>query len=311
MANSIKAQLLEELTRRFGAIKKLNDSQSLFDIANGAARVYIRYSKLHPRRATFYGLREVDLRLLEGRPSFLCFLWDDQTTPLLVPYSEYEQVFQRLEPAADGQYKAQVYPDPESTELYVAGAGRFNVEDHFGWSLVESVVRQSGHAPVPVLSHSQVQTLLGSIGAIKGFDIWIPVIDRGRLDWSCSSWFSCSELLPFGFEMVKAVLQEIDVIWIQRGSGHIAALFEVEHSTPIYSGLLRLNDVHLVAPNVRPRFTIVANDARRDVFVAQLSRPTFKVSGLSEVCSFLEYGNVFGWHKRMMQNEKSETLDSR
>jgi hypothetical protein len=94
-------------------------------------------------------------------------------------------------------------------------------------------------------------------------------------------------------------LEEVDVIWIQKGSSELRALFEVEHSTPIYSGLLRFNDIHLAAPRLRPTFSIVANDARREVFVRQLNRPTFQASELNKFCNFLEYINVFGWFNRI------------
>jgi hypothetical protein len=123
-------------------------------------------------------------------------------------------------------------------------------------------------------------------------------VDRGKLDWALAREFEVTDLLPSGLGEIKAIVQEIDVIWMERGSGQVSALFEVEHSTPIYSGLLRFNDVHLVAPTFRPRFSIVSNDVRREAFVRQVNRPTFQRSGLNELCSFLEYANVFGWHKR-------------
>lgn len=83
-----------------------------------------------------------------------------------------------------------------------------------------------------------------------------------------------------------------------RGSSDLQAMFEVEHSTPIYSGLLRFNDLHLIEPNLKPRFSIVSNDLRRTLFLRQVNRPTFKSSGLSELCNFLEYKDVFGWFNR-------------
>lgn len=216
-----------------------------------------------------------------------------------MPFAEYEDVFQSTHPAGDGQYKAQVFLQDDGTELYIARAGRFNVEGHFGWSEIEALVDSARFRDIPKLSHSQVQTLLGAIGAAKSYDLWIPLSDRAKLDWSITNPFECRDLLPYGFESVKDILQEVDVIWIQRGSSELRALFEVEHSTPIYSGLLRFNDIHLEAPGLRTTFSVVANDARRSLFVRQLNRPTFKTSGLSELCTFLEYANVFGWFNRV------------
>jgi hypothetical protein len=299
MANKTKATFLKELTERYGSLHKLDRSQSLYEIGDGAALVYIRYSKVHSGNITFYGLRKEDLQRLEGRPSLICFLWDGQTEPLLVPFLEYEDVFESTSPAGDGQYKVRVYLQDDGTELYIAKAGRFNVEGHFGWGELDALINSASLGAVPDFSHSQMQTLLGAIGTAKGYDIWIPQNDRVKLDWSLTGRFECRNVLPYGFGEIESILQEVDVIWILRGSSELKALFEVEHSTPIYSALLRFNDIHLVAPNLRPRFSIVANDTRRSLFVRQLNRPTFRMSGLSELCTFLEYVNVFGWYNRL------------
>lgn len=298
MPDNAKAIFLSELAKRYGRLRKLEGSQSLYEIGGGAARVYIRYSKVHGSNRTFYGLRQDDLQALEGHPSIVCFLWDTQTEPLLVPFSQYEDVFRSTSPAGDGQYKAQVYLQEDGADLYIARAGRFNVESHFGWGELDALIDAASLRTAPEFSHPQMQTLLGAIGAAKGYDVWVPQNDRPRLDWSLTTRFECRDLVPYGYDPAKGILDEVDVIWIQRGSTELRALFEVEHSTPIYSGLLRFNDIHLVAPNLRPRFSIVANDVRRDLFVRQLNRPTFRTSGLSELCTFLEYVNVFGWFNR-------------
>jgi hypothetical protein len=92
-------------------------------------------------------------------------------------------------------------------------------------------------------------------------------------------------------------------MWIERGAGRLNALFEVEHSTPVYSGLLRFNDVLLVSPQLGARFTVVSNDKRRSLFIRQLRRPTFKFSRLNEYCTFMEYGGVYNWYLRLWQSK--------
>jgi len=299
LPNVTKERFLGEMTARFGRLERVSNSQSLFDMSGGSLRIYVRYSKKHDRNRTFYGLRKTDLQLLEGRPSVLCFLWNDQEEPLLVPFGDFEEVFRSVEPADDGQYKAQVYEQAEATELYIAGAGRFNVDSYYGWGAVETLV-QAGVAPVPELSHSQVQTLIGSLGAKKGYEIWVPTNDRLRMDWSLATRFDCAATCPLGVIQIREIVEEIDVIWTERGSGAPKAFFEVEHSTPIYSALLRFNDVHILSPRLGARFSIVSNDERRSLFVRQLNRPTFRASGLNEACNFLEYRNVYAWHKRIV-----------
>ena len=157
------------------------------------------------------------------------------------------------------------------------------------------------------LSHSQVQPLLACVGTLKGYDVFVPASDIGRLDWSLAGRFNILEDIPSGFDPVRSVLSEIDVTWVESGRNTIAALFEVEHSTTVYSGLLRFNDILLTNPKVS-RFAIVSNDARRGLFARQLFRPTFRKSGLSELCSFLEYRNVFDWHNRLAQGASTRSM---
>jgi hypothetical protein len=299
MPNPVRSQFLEQLKRRFGSVRKLEGSESLYEVGRGGVRVYIRYSRVHNNKRGFYGLRRADLQILEGRQSVVCFLWDEQAEPLFVPFAEYEEVFHSLLPASDGQFKVMVYPQNEGTQLYINNAGRFSVEGHFGWEQLAAIVDSSQLETLPDLTHSQVQTLLGSIGWAKGFDIWVPSNNRLTLDWTISDRFECRRNLPPTYRQIEDVAQEVDVMWLQRGSDTPLSLFEVEHSTPIYSGLLRFNDIHLASRNPHTKYSIVANDARRSVFAKQLYRPTFQASGLSELCTFFEYRDVFAWHGRM------------
>jgi len=297
MANPYKSQVIESLRRRFGEIRKIKGSESLFVIGDEAARIYFRYSKVFPGGKTFFGLREVDLRQLEGHNSYLCFLLDDGSPPLFVPYADFEEVFHNAEAAKDGQYKVQLYKE-HALELYVARQGRFNVEGYVGLETLEGSMDTGRLLKARSLSHSQVQTLLAGIGHFKGYDVFVPDCDVGRLDWSLTTQFPLRPTIPAGFERVRAILAEIDVIWAAGGRDTVEGLYEVEHSTPVYSGLLRFNDALLTDPKIS-RFSIVSNDTRRDLFSRQLFRPTFKKSGLAELCSFLEYANVFEWHQRL------------
>jgi hypothetical protein len=296
VANPYKSQVIESLRQRFGQIRKIKGSESLFVVGNEAARIYFRYSKVYPGGRTFFGLREVDLRQLEGHNAYLCFLVDDGSLPLFIPYADFEEVFHNAETAKDGQYKVQLYKE-DALELYVARQGRFNVEGYVGLQTLEGNMDAGRLLKARGLSHSQVQTLLAGIGHFKGYDVRVPDSDVGRLDWSLTTRFPLRPTVPAGFERVRAILAEIDVLWVASGRDTVEGLYEIEHSTPVYSGLLRFNDILLTDPKVS-RFSIVSNDTRRDLFSRQLFRPTFKKSGLAELCSFLEYANVFEWHQR-------------
>jgi len=302
MPNQKKISFLNELTKRYGNPKKLNNSLSLFDLGEGALRIYIRYSKVHGGNKSFYGLRFEDLKQLEGVNSIICFLWDTQSEPLFVPFEDFEDIFNSINPASDGQFKVQLYHSIDALELYIANAGRFNVEAFSGWSFLDTQIDNKNLIYIPDFSHSQVQTLVGAIGLKKGFDIWIPQIDRAKLDWSLTSKFGCVNNLPSRYDKISNIIREIDVIWLKRGSSELLALFEVEHSTPIYSGLLRFNDLHLNEPQLNPKFNIVSNSLKKVLFLRQINRPTFRISGLSAICNFLEYKDVFCWFNRIYKN---------
>lgn len=299
MANTYKAALLDQIEQCLGGLDKLSGSQSLYSVRGSTTRIYIRYSKLHDKKRTFFGLREVDLRRLEGHNSFLCFLADSDTPPVFVPYADFEEIFRGARPASDGQYKVQLLSGHDGLELYVARCGRFNVEAYAGFETVERAA-STGKADTPVsLSHAGVQTLLAAVGNLKGYDVWIPAHDVCQLDWSLAKPFQLRKSIPRGYSAVESILSEIDVVWVMKSRDAIQALFEVEHTTTIYSGLLRFNDLLISDPRLA-RFSVVSNESRRALFSKQLFRPTFQRSGLAEVTSFMEYSNVYDWHSRLL-----------
>ncbi len=297
MPNLYKADLLKELKGRYGSVRKLEGSASLFEIG-GSARVYVRYSKVHEAGRTFFGLRALDLRQLEGHRSFLCFITDDGCAPLFLPYADFEEIFRNSAVAADGQYKVQLVNGNGGKELYVARQGRFSVEPYRGFGTLDANIQASVRPSID-LTHGQVQTLLAGIGHMKGYEVWVPSYDCPKLDWSLTSRFRLRSNPPSVSLNVAGIISEVDVVWIRKVRESVEALFEVEHSTSIYSGLLRFNDLLLTDPKLN-RFSVVSNESRRACFSRQAFRPTFQRSGLSELVSFLEYSNVLEWHRSLL-----------
>ena len=313
MANLSKIKVLDDLRERFGEVRKIKGSESLFVIGDEAARIYFRYSKIHPDGRTFFGLREVDLRQLEGQNSYLCFLLDNNAPPLFIPYSDFEEVFAAAQPASDGQYKVRRSSfEKRLSSLHrpILWSSIYRVRDGsieaVGLETIERGLEAQRLRGSTVLSHSQVQTLIAAIGHIKGYDVYVPAYDVGNLDWSLTKNFPLRRQIPEGFDQVRGILSEIDVVWIASGRNDVEGLYEVEHSTGVYSGLLRFNDVLLTDPRVT-RFSIVSNEIRRDLYSRQIFRPTFRKSGLAELCSFLEYSNVFAWHQRLQDGDQNDT----
>ncbi|MDE3049758.1 MAG: hypothetical protein KGJ48_07635, partial [Nitrospirota bacterium] len=144
MGASVREKFISSLHSESGDIRRVGPSSSLFVIRD-KTRVYVRYSKVHKRSSTFFGLRKDDLDQLEGFPSFIAFVWDGQSQPLLVPYEKFVEVFRAVEPARDGQYKVHVYISSEGTDLHIVRAGRFGMDSHYGWDeLRKTAEEQTG-----------------------------------------------------------------------------------------------------------------------------------------------------------------------
>jgi hypothetical protein len=68
-----------------------------------------------------------------------------------------------------------------------------------------------------------------------------------------------------------------------------------EHTTAIYSGLLRMADLLALQPNMDIRLHIAAPPDRRDKVRQEILRPTFSLldrGPLYRMCSFLPYSAV-------------------
>ena len=141
-------------------------------------------------------------------------------------------------------------------------------------------------------THSEMQYRLLELGAQLGLSIWAPLQDRGKCwgDKKIGDISGYVEKLPGQFPPVAMrTVKYIDVIWIEKEA--VAAAFEIEHTSTIYSGLLRMSDLLTVQPNLRIRWYIVAPDKRFEKFANEVARPTFSSfrTPLHEICKFLPY----------------------
>ncbi len=294
MPNNFVQDIVGKIKTDFGNLRKLGDGNSLYEIPSTGVLIYFRYSRLSQKgnyTAAFYGLRKPDIDLLQGKQSFICFVWDEEKSPILLPFNYFESYITQLPPSLDGQYKVQLYFKNTGTEFYIARVGKFNVDAYYGLKAIYDF--SNIDLQLPDLSHSQVQSLLGSIGWKKGYKIWYPQSDREVVRSFATTDINLLTTLPhFGSE-INGILSEIDVIWFDVNKP--ISFFEVEHSTPVYSGLLRFNDVLLSVSGV-DNFNIVANEDREGKFGREANRPTFRSSKLSEKVAFLNYRNVYQWY---------------
>lgn len=147
-------------------------------------------------------------------------------------------------------------------------------------------------------AHTRIQYLLIKIGKMQDYDIWVANNDRGREYNKERFGDLCLRELPhFAGPTVMRVAQSVDVIWFKKNTAKPIWFFEIEHTTPIYSGLLRFNDVIVDYPIEKA--TIVSSKTKREQFDAQIERKTFKSSELADVCSFMDYDKVEKWFESL------------
>ena len=141
-------------------------------------------------------------------------------------------------------------------------------------------------------THTQIQGWLRDLGKRLGFSVWIASNDRGRAHEGGQLGDGClTELLPSAMGSADAV-RLIDVVWVESSTQKVAAAFEVEHSTSIYSGIVRMLDLALgTEVGAASTLFLVAPDNRRDDVAAQLRRPAF--SRVSELgIRYLPYSQL-------------------
>jgi len=140
--------------------------------------------------------------------------------------------------------------------------------------------------------HSEIRYQLLKLGAELGLDVWVARNDRGR-KWDGATLGSLPRMLdqlPTQFnEATTRTIELIDVLWLAGDS--IVAAFEVECTTSIYSGLLRMSDLLALQPNLDISLYLVAPDDRRDKVEQELLRPTFSLreKPLAKICGFLPF----------------------
>jgi hypothetical protein len=139
----------------------------------------------------------------------------------------------------------------------------------------------------PLLDHTHVQWLLAKVGHQLGCKVWIAANDWRR-EWGGERLgsLSVSGLPPLGLSPdSQRLVSLIDVVWL-TGVNQVAAAFEVEHTTSVYSGLLRMADLAALSPNLNFPLYVVAPASRLAKVRRELQRPTFRALELDRRCRY-------------------------
>ena len=182
--------------------------------------------------------------------------------------------------------------------LFEIGAGKLVLEENADLVLkverkkLESL-RQRRHQEVQDdlaedQAHTQMQYLLCRIGGALGCEVCVASNDRrrsfngNRLAQLC---LPCMPALGLAHS-VAGTVGLIDVLWLEKQTHRIVSAFEVEKSTSIYSGILRLSDLALALPDHDTKLCLVHN-AGAGVWVYE---QRFVVAGLGLLAGAVPHG---------------------
>ena len=128
--------------------------------------------------------------------------------------------------------------------------------------------------------HDEMQYHLLKIGISLGFDVTPASNDKSKSFGGQSFSFISMKTFPAlpCDKETQTTIKLIDVLWFEKGTNNIVAAFEVEKSTSIYSGILRLSDLYFsISDGDEVFYIIIPNHREKDV-IHQLNRPVIKNS---------------------------------
>ena len=161
-------------------------------------------------------------------------------------------------------------------------------EAHATWAEKLASVRDAIVKPASLeandRTHTEIQGWLRDLGRALNYQVWIAQNDRGRSFGNGRLGDGCLAKLPSLLDSSPGAeaIRLIDVLWVDVAEKIVAA-FEVEHTTSIYSGIVRMLDLALGGDtsNLHSLY-LVAPDKREADVRAQLARPAFsRIADLS------------------------------
>lgn len=156
----------------------------------------------------------------------------------------------------------------------------------------EATIEAKASDDIEATEHTKIQYNILKLGADMGFKLWVARNDKSKCYHGVTfgDMEEIVEELPTQFnEVTNKTIELIDVLWLKGNS--IIAAFEIESTTSIYSGLLRMSDLIALQPNLNIKLYLVAPDSRSAKVEQGILRPTFTLQerALNEHCGFLPF----------------------
>lgn len=215
-------------------------------------------------------------------------------------------IYSSLSP--DSQMRLELLPDLGDSLGLVAELGRpskqksgvafeeivsYFEEYHRMPTMTELRARVAGNAAA---TSAAVQLRLLEVGSALGLHVHLARGDMSKVKkiGSFEGIRLAKRLPPPGPSGDLKTIDLIDVLWLDDEDNYIAA-FEVESTTPVYSGLLRMADLSLSWPNLSIPMYIVSPTHKRRLAIVQIDRPAFRRARLNlhERCRLITFDGLF------------------
>jgi hypothetical protein len=162
-------------------------------------------------------------------------------------------------------------------------------------------------------THTEIQWMLAKLGYHLCECVWLDRNDHSKI-WEGETFgdLSLDALPPLAIgKRTEKTIKHIDVLWLSSDN-QIDAAFEIECSTSIYSGLLRMVDLVTLSPNLNINLYIVVPESRVEQVKNELSRPAFnnKSLELHQKCRWIVIEElVKEWEAMMKYGSGAKTIN--
>jgi hypothetical protein len=159
--------------------------------------------------------------------------------------------------------------------------------------------------------HTRIQMILSEMGQAMGYTVHLPANDRNKV----YDGKRISEVVAILDEpnlglipSMMRVIKNIDVLWIDDDA--VVGAFEIESTTSIYSGILRLADLLSLQPNFEIACYLVAPDSREEDVFNQVNRPTFvkMKKPFRDSCRFIPFSRLIELKSSGLETLKHQKL---
>ena len=207
-------------------------------------------------------------------------------------------IFRLLKESEERPQKKKIDPKKwKKVPLYRTKQGKLNkivsVPDSQDESNIEETTDK--HKVSDPTEHTEIQYYLLDLGSKMGLSVRAATNDLSK-EFKGISFASIPHIiseLPLQFnEATQRTIELIDVLWLKGNT--IVAAFEIESTTSIYSGLLRMSDLIALQPNLDIKLYLVAPDTRGEKVRREILRPTFEYlqKPLSKICGFIPFSDL-------------------